>query len=119
MIINQTVLKVCDNSGVRYVKCFKVYTTSIGYVGSNIFASVKDIKTKSKLQKGDIVKGVIVRQRASLNRLTGNHLHFDQNEVILLNNKYEPLGTRIFGPLTLELRKKKLAKLLSLASILI
>ena len=119
MIINQTILKVCDNSGVRFVKCFKVYDAFVGQIGSSVYASVKDVKSKSKLQKGDIIKGIIIRQRAFLNRFTGNYISFSYNDVILLNNKQEPLGTRIFGPLTLELRKKNLVKLLSLASILI
>ena len=119
MIINQTVLKVCDNSGVRFVKCFKVYIDSKASIGSTIFASVRDIKSKSKLQKGEVVKGIIVRHKFFVNRLTGNFVCFNDNEVVLLNNKQEPIGTRIFGPLTVELRKKKLVKLLSLASILI
>ena len=91
MIINQTMLKVCDNSGVKFVKCFKVYITTVGYIGSNVYVSVKDIKSKSKLQKGDIVKGVIVRNKSQLNRLTGNYISFSHNEIILLNNKHEPL----------------------------
>lgn len=119
MILNLSKLKVCDNSGVKHVKCFKVYKNSFGIIGSLVYVSIQDSKSKSKLQKGDIVKGVIVRKKKMLNRGTGNFLFFDSNEIVLLNDKYELLGTRVFGPLPLELRKKGYLKLLSLASALI
>ena len=119
MILNLSILKVCDNSGVKYAKCFKVYKSSVGIIGSYIYTSVKEIKSKSKLHKGDIVKAIIVRKKKTIDRKTGNYISFDTNEAVLLNDKYEILGTRIFGPLPIELRKKKLLKLLSLTSILI
>lgn len=119
MILSQSLLKVCDNSGIKVVKCFKVYKYATASIGDIILSSVKDIKYKSKLKKGDIVKGVVVRKKKLLNRFTGNFMFFDYNEVVLLNNKHELLGTRIFGPIVLELRKKGFVKLLSLASILI
>ena len=119
MILNLSALKVCDNSGIKRVKCFKVYKSSVGIIGSLIYVRIKDVKSKSKLQKGDIVKGVIIRKKKMIDRGTGNFLFFDSNEIVLLNDKYELLGTRIFGPLPLELRKKGYLKLLSLASTLI
>lgn len=119
MILNQSLLKVCDNSGIKVVKCFKVYKKKIASLSDIILSSVKDIKYKSKLKKGDTVKGIIVRKKKILNRFTGNFINFDHNEVVLLNNKHELLGTRVFGPVALELRKKGFVKLLSLASILI
>lgn len=119
MIFSLSKLKVSDNSGVKYVKCFKVFKTYVGTIGSLIYVSVKDAKSKSKLQKGDIVKGIIVRNKKSINRSTGNYFLFDSNEIVLFNDKYELLGTRIFGPLPLELRKKGYVKILSLASILV
>lgn len=119
MIFNLTTLKVCDNSGIKRTKCFKVYKGSVGAIGSLIYVSIKDIKSKSKLLKGDIVKGVIVRKKKMINRNTGNFLYFDSNDIVLLNLKYELLSTRILGPLPLELREKGFMKLLSLASTLI
>nr|YP_009476739.1 ribosomal protein L14 [Cryptomonas curvata]AVM81232.1 ribosomal protein L14 [Cryptomonas curvata] len=119
MIFNSSKLKVCDNSGVKHVKCFKVFKSYAGTVGSLVYVSVKDNKNKSKVQKGDIVKGIIIRNKKCMNRFTGNYILFDFNEIVLLNDKYELLGTRIFGPLPLELRKKNQLKLLSLASTLI
>ena len=119
MILNQTLLKVCDNSGIKVVKCFKVYKHKTASIGDIFLSSVKDIKSKSKLKKGDIVKGIVVRKKKLLNRFTGNFMLFDYNEVVLLNNKNELLGTRVFGPIVLELRKRGFVKLLSLASFLI
>jgi len=119
MISNLSKLKVCDNSGVKYVKCFKIFKTYTGGIGSIVYVSVKDNKSKSKLQKGDIVKGIIVRNKKFINRFTGNYIFFDSNDIVLLNDKYELLGTRIFGPLPLELRKKGQLRLLSLASVLV
>ena len=119
MILNLSILKVCDNSGIKHVKCFKVYKGFVGIVGSMIYASIKDSKSKSKLRKGEIIRGIVVRKKKMINRNNGNYLSFDSNEVVLLNDKYELLGTRIFGPMPLELRKKRHLKLLSLASSLV
>jgi len=119
MIINLSKLKICDNSGVKSVKCFKIYRNSIGTIGSVIYVSVKDTRNKGKLQKGHIVRAIIVRIKKVIGRFTGSFVFFDCNEAILLNEKHELLGTRIFGPLPLELRKKRHLKLLSLASIII
>ena len=87
MIFSLSKLKVSDNSGVKYVKCFKVFKTYVGTIGSLIYVSVKDAKSKSKLQKGDIVKGIIVRNKKSINRSTGNYFLFDSNEIVLFNGK--------------------------------
>ena len=119
MIINLSRLKICDNSGVKSVKCFKIYRSSVGTIGSVIYVSIKDTKNKGKLQKGYIVRAIIVRNRKIIGRFTGSFVSFDYNEAILLNEKHELLGTRIFGPLPLELRKKGHLKPLSLASIIL
>lgn len=119
MIFNLTKFRVSDNSGVKEVKCFKIFGTKVGSIGSVIYVSVKNFTNKSKLRKGSIVKGIIIRNRKLIDRKTGNFLLFDCNELVLLNEKYELLGTRVFGPLPLELRKKGNSKLLSLASTLI
>jgi large subunit ribosomal protein L14 len=119
MIQTLTKLKVCDNSGVKYVKCFKVFKTFFGEIGSLIYVSIKESKNKNKYKKGDIVKGVIVRSKKSISRCTGNFLSFDSNDIVLIDLKYDIIGTRIFGPLPFELRKRQHLKMLSLASNII
>ena len=119
MISTLTKLKVCDNSGVKFVKCFKVYKTFIGTIGSLIYVSIKESKNKNKYKKGDIVKGIIVRNKKITNRGTGNFLSFDSNYTVLIDLKYDIIGTRIFGPLPFELRKRQHLKMLSLASNII
>ena len=119
MISTLTKLKVCDNSGVKYVKCFKVYKTFSGTIGSLVYVSIKESRNNNKYKKGDIVKGIIVRNRKVISRNTGNFLCFDSNDVILIDLKYDIIGTRIFGPLPFELRKKRYVKLLSLSSSII
>lgn len=112
-------LKVCDNSGVKSVKCFKVYKTYFGKIGSLVHVSIRETKNKNKYVKGDVAKGIIVRSKKTISRSTGNFLRFSSNDVILIDIKYDLVGTRIFGPLPLELRRKNYVKLLSLASKLI
>lgn len=119
MIYNLTLLNVCDNSGVKTVKCFKIYNNAYGKLGSLINASVKKAKAKNKLEKGAVVKAIVIRKKRVTDRKTGNFISFDSNDVIILNEKQEPVSTRIFGPMPLELRKKSCLKLLSLTSILI
>jgi large subunit ribosomal protein L14 len=112
-------LKVCDNSGVKYVKCFKIYKALSGTIGSLLYTSIKESKNKNKYRKGDIVKGIIIRNKKLINRNTGNFLSFDSNDIILIDLKYDIIGTRVFGPLPFELRKKRYLKLLSLASTVV
>jgi large subunit ribosomal protein L14 len=119
MIYSTTVLKVCDNSGILFVKCFKIFKKSSGTIGSILCVSIKIGKFKIKQQKMNVLKGVIVRVRKNISRKTGNYILFEFNELVLFNEKNEPLGKRIFGPLPLELRKKKFLKLLSLGSTFI
>ena len=116
MILNCTLLKICDNSNVAYVKCFNMPKNPKNHIGLSFYASVKHIRYKGKLQKGDIVKGIVARSRKENNRQTGNFLSFDLNTAILLNEKNESLGTRIFGYIPLELRVKRLLKLISISS---
>jgi large subunit ribosomal protein L14 len=110
MIFNLSVFKVCDNSGVKSVKCFNIQKNDIGQ------ASIKDIRLKNKLKKGNTLNIVIVRRKRLLDRRTGGFISFDFNECIVLNQKNEFLGSRIFGPLPLELRKIRNLKILSLSS---
>lgn len=117
MINNQTMLKVCDNSGVKSAKCFNLpFYCSYKNIGIVFFLIVNEVKHNIKLQKGLVSKGILIRRKKMFNRLTGNYLFFNSNDVILINDKNELLGTRIFGPLLLELRKKQKIKLLSLST---
>ncbi len=113
----QTVLDVADNSGARKVMCFKVIGGSkrrYAGVGDIIKVSVKEAIPKSKVKKGDVMNAVVVRTKQGIRRPDGSLIRFDTNAAVLLNNQREPIGTRIFGPVTRELRKAFM-KIISLA----
>ena len=113
----QTVLEVADNSGARKVMCFKVIGGSkrrYASVGDIIKVSVKEAIPKSKVKKGDVMNAVVVRTKQGIRRPDGSLIRFDSNAAVLLNNQKEPIGTRIFGPVTRELRKAFM-KIISLA----
>lgn len=117
MIQMQTVLDVADNSGARKVMCFKVIGGSkrrYAGVGDIIKVSVKEAIPKSKVKKGDVMNAVVVRTKKGVRRPDGSLIRFDTNAAVLLNNQREPIGTRIFGPVTRELRKLFM-KIISLA----
>ncbi len=117
MIQMQTVLDVADNSGARKVMCFKVIGGSkrrYAGVGDIIKVSVKEAIPKSKVKKGDVMNAVVVRTKQGVRRPDGSLIRFDTNAAVLLNNQKEPIGTRIFGPVTRELRKAFM-KIISLA----
>jgi large subunit ribosomal protein L14 len=116
MILNSTILKVCDNSGAKYVKCFKIFKDLTGNIGSILYISVKSTYLNNKIHKGFVIKAIVIRTKNCQNRKNGNFISFNLNEVVLLNQKHEFLGTRIFGPIPLELRKKHSLRLLSLSS---
>lgn len=119
MIQMQTNLDVADNSGARRVMCIKVLggskrrTASIGDV---IVVSIKDAIPRGKVKKGDVHQAVIVRTAKGIKRTNGEQIRFDTNAVVLINKQGEPIGTRIFGPVTRELRGKGYMKIISLAS---
>ena len=118
MIQNKTLLKLADNSGVTSVECIRVYKPKykklkIGFV---ILVTVKEIRSQSKLKPGSLHKAIVVRIKAKSSRQNGNYLRFADNSVILLNSKEEYYGTRLLGPISTELRKKKIVKLLSLTT---
>lgn len=121
MILTLSKLHVCDNSGIKFVKCFKVYKKTFGSVGSLVYVSVNEVKsnTNSKYKRGTILKGIVVRTKNSLYRDTGGFVSFDSNSIVLVDSKHDLIGTRIFGPLPIELRRKNCLKLLSLASSII
>ena len=118
MIHNETNLEVADNSGARRVQCIKVLGGSkrkFASVGDVIIVSVKEAIPKGKVAKGDVHQAVIVRTAKEIRRNDGSAIRFDKNAAVLINKQQEPIGTRIFGPVTRELRAKKFMKIISLA----
>ena len=118
MIQVQTELSVADNTGARIVECIKVLGGSkrrYASVGDSIVVSVKEAIPNGKVKKGTVHKAVIVRTRKALYRKDGSTVKFDNNAVVITDDKGEPVGTRIFGPVTRELRSKKFMKIISLA----
>ena len=118
MIQMQTVLDAADNSGARRVQCIKVLGGSkrrYAGVGDIIKVSVKDAIPRGKVKKGEIYNAVVVRTRKGVRRKDGSLIRFDGNAAVLLNSRLEPIGTRIFGPVTRELRSERFMKIISLA----
>ncbi|KKA44794.1 MULTISPECIES: 50S ribosomal protein L14 [Salinivibrio] len=119
MIQMQSMLDAADNSGARSVMCIKVLGGShrrYAHVGDIIKVTVKDSIPRGKVKKGDVLKAVVVRTRKGVRRPDGSVIRFDRNACVLLNNTNEQLvGTRIFGPVTRELRTEKFMKIVSLA----
>lgn len=118
MIQMQTVLNAADNSGARSVQCIKVLGGShrrYARVGDVIKVSIKDAIPRGRVKKGEVYNAVVVRTRKGIRRSDGSSIRFDQNAAVLLNAKLEPIGTRIFGPVTRELRSEKFMKIVSLA----
>jgi len=118
MIQMQTVLTAADNSGARRVQCIKVLGGSkrrYAGVGDLIKVSVKDAIPRGKVKKGEIYNAVVVRTRKGVRRPDGSLIRFDGNAAVLLNPRMEPIGTRIFGPVTRELRTSRFMKIISLA----
>jgi large subunit ribosomal protein L14 len=118
MIQMQTVLDAADNSGARRIQCIKVLGGSkrrYAGVGDVIKVSVKDAIPRGKVKKGEIYNAVVVRTRKGVRRKDGSLIRFDGNAAVLLNARLEPIGTRIFGPVTRELRTNRFMKIISLA----
>ena len=118
MIQMQTNLEVADNSGARRVQCIKVLGGSkrkYATVGDVIVVSVKDAIPRGRVKKGDVHQAVIVRTAKEIRRTDGSSIRFDRNAAVLINKQGEPIGTRIFGPVTRELRTERFMKIVSLA----
>src|SRR6201992_1819735 len=118
MIQMQTNLDVADNSGARRVMCIKVLGRSkrrYASIGDIIIVSIKDAIPRGRVKKGDVHRAVVVRTATALRRGDGSAIRFDNNAAVLINKQGEPIGTRIFGPVTRELRGKKFMKIISLA----
>lgn len=118
MIQMQTNLDVADNSGARRVQCIKVlggtHRRTAG-IGDIIVVSVKEAVPRGRVKKGDVLRAVIVRTAKDIRRNDGTVIRFDRNAAVLINKQGEPIGTRIFGPVTRELRNEKFMKIISLA----
>ena len=118
MIQMQSNLDVADNSGARRVQCIKVLGGSkrkVAGVGDVIVVSVKEAIPRGRVKKGEVLKAVIVRTAKEIRRVDGSAIRFDRNAAVLINNQNEPIGTRIFGPVTRELRDRSYMKIISLA----
>jgi large subunit ribosomal protein L14 len=118
MIQMQTVLDVADNSGARKVMCIKVLGGSkrrYAGIGDIIKVSIKEAIPRGRVKKGDVYFAVVVRTRKGVRRVDGSLIRFDTNAAVLLNAQHQPIGTRIFGPVTRELRSEKFMRIISLA----
>jgi len=118
MIQMQSRLDVADNSGARRVQCIKVLGGShrrYARVGDIIKVSVKEAIPRGKVKKGDVMNAVVVRTCKAIRRADGSSIRFDSNAAVMLNANLQPVGTRIFGPVTRELRTEKFMKIVSLA----
>ena len=114
----QSRLEVADNSGARQIQCIKVLGGSkrrFASIGDIIVVSVKDAIPRGKVKKGEMYKAIVVRTKKDFKRSDGTTIRFDKNAAVLLDKQEEPIATRIFGPVTRELRSKKFMKIISLA----
>ncbi len=119
MIQMQTELDVADNSGARIVECIKVLGGSkrrYARIGDIIKVAVKEAIPRGRVKKGEVHFALVVRTRSGVRRTDGSLIRFDTNAAVLLNAKHEPIGTRVFGPVTRELRTERFMKIVSLAA---
>ena len=122
MIQERSILKVADNSGAKTVRCFRVLGGSrkrYAHLGDLVVASVQVAEPKKQVKKKDIVRAVVVRTRNAVRRPDGSYVRFDDNAVVLINEKREPRGTRIFGPIPREIKEKGYEAIASLAEELV
>ena len=118
MIQEETVLNVADNTGAKTIKCFRILGGSkrrYARIGDIIVASVKKALPGGNVKKGSVVRAVVVRTRKEIRRADGSYIRFDDNAAVIIDDKREPKGTRIFGPVARELRDKEYMKIVSLA----
>ena len=118
MIQERSILKVADNSGAKIVRCFRILGGTrhrYARVGDIIVASVQVAEPRKNVKKKDIVKAIVVRQRQPFRRKDGSYVRFDENAVVLIDAKKEPVATRIFGPFPKELKERGYEKLMTMA----
>ena len=122
MIQERSILKVADNSGAKTVRCFRVLGGSkkrYARVGDIVVASVQTAEPRKPVKKKDVVKVLVVRQRQAMRRADGSYVRFDENAVVLIDEKNEPKGTRVFGPIPREVKEKGYESIASLAEELV
>lgn len=118
MIQTETMLRVADNSGARRILCITPLGGGAGKtvtIGDVVSATVKEAEPESKIEKGKVVRAVIVRTKKEIRRKNGSYIRFDDNAAVIIDRQGEPVGTRVFGPVGRELREKKFMKIISLA----
>lgn len=118
MIQERSILKVADNSGAKIVRCFRILGGTrhrYAKIGDVIVASVQSAEPRKGVKKKDIVRTVLVRSKKAMRRKDGSYVRFDENAVVLVNPKKEPIATRIFGPIPKELKEKGFEKIITLA----
>lgn len=118
MLQERSIIKVADNSGAKFVRCFRVLggcRKRYAQAGDIIISSVQSAEPRKAVKKKDIVKGVIVRQRQALRRRDGSYIRFDDNAIVLIDEKKQPRGTRIFGPIAREVKEKGFEEVAQLA----
>lgn len=118
MLQERSKVEVADNSGARKVMCIKVFGGSkrrYAGIGDLIKVSVKEAIPRGKVKKGEVLNALVIRTKKGVRRADGSAIRFDSNAVVLLNNQWQPIGTRVFGPVTRELRSGKFMKIVSLA----
>ena len=117
-MVQQTVLNVADNSGAKKIMVIRVLGGSVrrfGTIGDIVVASVKEANPGGNVKKGDVIRAVVVRTKKEIRRQDGSYIKFDDNAAVVINDKKEPRGTRIFGPVARELRAKDFMRIVSLA----
>lgn len=118
MIQERSILKVADNSGAKIVRCFRILGGTrrrYAHVGDIIVASVQSAEPRKGVKKKDIVRTVVVRTKTALRRKDGSYVRFDENAVVIVNAKKEPVATRVFGPLPRELKERGYEKIMTMA----
>ncbi len=118
MIQERSILKVADNSGAKIVRCFRILGGTrhrYAKIGDVIVASVQTAEPRKGVKKKDIVRTVVVRTKTVMRREDGSYVRFDENAVVLINNKKEPVATRVFGPMPRELKEKGYEKIMTMA----
>ena len=118
MIQERSILKVADNSGAKIVRCFRILGGTrhrYANIGDVIVASVQSAEPRKGVKKKDIVRTVVVRTKNAMRRVDGSYVRFDENAVVVINAKNEPVATRVFGPLPRELKEKGYEKIMTLA----
>src|SRR3989338_4493179 len=118
MIQERSILKVADNSGAKSVRCFRVLGAPrrrYAQIGDVVVASVQSAEPRKNVKKKDVVKVVVVRQRNAMSRADGSYVRFDENAVVLIDAKKEPVATRVFGPMPRELKARGNEKIMTLA----